>query len=277
MAHGIKPVLPFDLILATFLVPNLTNPMTTAELIATWIRQLQRREDDLAVIHANVLKSRFESVQQFEQHVKPSLPLSSPHPSIHPSYYSLTILWLFKDCKTNPPVHLSASNTSQPPMQHIIWHEDGWLITLEEWKSIQQSVVLVAHTWLDVLSTGHLPPSATSVPQKKVFYRHHFLKEWLQALRELELLTPLLSLCGSTWKAEKVLGSVLQDKPTHLSSSQHNPHVPQLIQFPHLIPTHPLVLQLHLFTHLNPMHILMPQVLMSPPLPVLPAMFLLPV
>ncbi|KAF8259166.1 hypothetical protein EI94DRAFT_1813809 [Lactarius quietus] len=63
--------------------------------------------------------------------VKLSLPLSSPHPSIHPSYYPLTILWLFENCKTDPSVHLYASNASQPPMQHIIRHEDRQLITLE--------------------------------------------------------------------------------------------------------------------------------------------------
>jgi hypothetical protein len=32
MAHGIEPILSFDLILATFLVPNLDQPLTTAEL-----------------------------------------------------------------------------------------------------------------------------------------------------------------------------------------------------------------------------------------------------
>ena len=63
MAHGIEPVLPFDITLATFLVPNLTDKLSTADLIATRTRQLLRREDDLAVIHKNVLKSRFESVR----------------------------------------------------------------------------------------------------------------------------------------------------------------------------------------------------------------------
>ena len=66
MAHGVKPVLLFDILLATFLVPNL-NPLSTVELIATHTRQLQRCEDDLAAIHSNMLKSRFESVQQFER------------------------------------------------------------------------------------------------------------------------------------------------------------------------------------------------------------------
>ena len=67
MAHSIEPVLPFDITLATFLVPNLANSLTTVELIATQIHQLQRREDDLAAIHTNVLKSHFESIKQFER------------------------------------------------------------------------------------------------------------------------------------------------------------------------------------------------------------------
>ena len=50
MTHGIEPILPFDLTLATFLVPNLTSPLSTADLIATRARQLQTRDEDLAAI-----------------------------------------------------------------------------------------------------------------------------------------------------------------------------------------------------------------------------------
>jgi len=70
MAHGIEPVLPFDITLATFLVPNLADKLSTVDLIAAHARQLQRREDDLAAIHSNILKSRFESVHQFERQFK---------------------------------------------------------------------------------------------------------------------------------------------------------------------------------------------------------------
>src|SRR6266566_2300108 len=70
MAHGIEPVLPFDITLSTFLVLNLTDKLSTADLIATRAWQLLRREDDLAAIHTNVLKSRFESVHQFERQFK---------------------------------------------------------------------------------------------------------------------------------------------------------------------------------------------------------------
>ncbi|KAF8266666.1 hypothetical protein EI94DRAFT_1802865 [Lactarius quietus] len=153
---------------------------------------------------------------------KPTLPLPFPHPSVRPSHYPPTVLWLFDDCKTDPSVHLSAGNKSRPPMQDIIQHKDGQVITVDKWKLIRQSAVVIAHAHLDVLSTSHLPPSAASLPRKIVFYRCHFLKEWLQAVRALEVLAPLLSLCGGTWKAEKALASVLQDKP--LQPPSHAPH-----------------------------------------------------
>jgi hypothetical protein len=73
MAHGVEPLLPFDITLATFLVPNLTKPLSTADLIATHARQLELREDDLASIRDNVLKSRLASVRQFERRYENTL------------------------------------------------------------------------------------------------------------------------------------------------------------------------------------------------------------
>ena len=58
MAHGVEPVLPFDLTLATFLVLNLVEPLSTADLLAIHARQLQMRDDNLAAIHDNVLASQ---------------------------------------------------------------------------------------------------------------------------------------------------------------------------------------------------------------------------
>jgi hypothetical protein len=66
MAHGVEPVLPFDITLATFLVLNLTDQLSTVDLIATHTRQLQRREGDFAAIHSNILKRRFEFGYQFK-------------------------------------------------------------------------------------------------------------------------------------------------------------------------------------------------------------------
>ena len=73
MAHGIEPILPFNLTLATFLVPDLNHPLSTTELLASCTHQLQKRQDDLDSIHERVLKSRFASVQQFEKQFKNSI------------------------------------------------------------------------------------------------------------------------------------------------------------------------------------------------------------
>ena len=67
MTHGVEPILPFDITLATFLIPNLTAPLSTSELITTRARQLQTRESDLADVHNNIVKSRFSAAQSFER------------------------------------------------------------------------------------------------------------------------------------------------------------------------------------------------------------------
>jgi len=59
MVHGVEPLLPFDITLATFLVPNLTKPLSTTDLIAIRARQLKMHEDDLASIHQ--FKRRYEN------------------------------------------------------------------------------------------------------------------------------------------------------------------------------------------------------------------------
>src|SRR5712671_4554529 len=42
MVHGVEPVLPFDITLATFLAPNYDRPLSTEELLSTRARQLER-------------------------------------------------------------------------------------------------------------------------------------------------------------------------------------------------------------------------------------------
>jgi len=67
MAHGVEPILPFNLTLATFLVPDLCRPLLTNELLAAHTQQLQLHQADLDKIQVRILKSRFASVQQFER------------------------------------------------------------------------------------------------------------------------------------------------------------------------------------------------------------------
>ena len=68
MAHGVEPILPFDLIQATFLIPDLTKLLSTEDLLATRTRQLQKRPTDLAAIHDRITASRHASIRQFEKH-----------------------------------------------------------------------------------------------------------------------------------------------------------------------------------------------------------------
>jgi len=68
MVHGVEPILPFDLTMATYLVPNLDMPLSTEDLLIAHARQLQKCPADLAAIHDHILTSRFASARQFEKH-----------------------------------------------------------------------------------------------------------------------------------------------------------------------------------------------------------------
>ena len=67
MAHGVEPILPFNITMATFLVPDLVKPLATNNLIAAHTQQLKKCQEDLSAIHDHILKSRFASAQQFKQ------------------------------------------------------------------------------------------------------------------------------------------------------------------------------------------------------------------
>jgi hypothetical protein len=70
MAHSIEPILPFDITLTTFLVPNLIKLLTTNKFITTCAGQLEKQQDDLTPIYSLMLKSCFASAWQFERHFK---------------------------------------------------------------------------------------------------------------------------------------------------------------------------------------------------------------
>ena len=67
MAHSIEPILPFDLVEATFLVPKIDKPLSYVDLIATHACQLEKRTLDLAMIKDRVLKAHYTSIAQFEK------------------------------------------------------------------------------------------------------------------------------------------------------------------------------------------------------------------
>ena len=67
MAHGVEPLLPFDISEATYLMGPLDTPMSEAELIAIRARQLQKRPEDLEKIKERIWESRKVSARRFER------------------------------------------------------------------------------------------------------------------------------------------------------------------------------------------------------------------
>jgi hypothetical protein len=66
IAHGVEPLLPFDLAEATYMVPP-QSAMFTIELIALRARQLQKRPEDLDTIRDCIIKAHFTSIHQFKK------------------------------------------------------------------------------------------------------------------------------------------------------------------------------------------------------------------
>jgi hypothetical protein len=66
IVHGVKPLLPFDLAEATYMVPP-QSAMSTTELIVLRAHQLQKRPEDLDTIRDRIIKARFTSIRQFKK------------------------------------------------------------------------------------------------------------------------------------------------------------------------------------------------------------------
>ena len=156
-------------------------------------------------------------------------PLPPDQPSNCPDHYPQAILWWFDIWWPQ-----DRPQYSHLPWQQTIQHMDGALITADEWKTIHELAVTVASTCLHCLSIRHLPPSAAQQPWKMAFYhyQHYFIKEWHWAIREWEVVAPLLSYCGGIWKGEKTLACIMQD----MSSPPEPPSHPLLCLLSHSCP-----------------------------------------
>ena len=58
-------MLPFDISEATYLFPDVSKRLSTEELLAIRARQLERRDEDLALIHERVVKARLSGIAEF--------------------------------------------------------------------------------------------------------------------------------------------------------------------------------------------------------------------
>lgn len=67
LAHGVEPLLPFDLAEATYLAPTLDHLMSTEDLLAIRAKMLLKRPEDLQRVRDMVTKSRWNAVKQLEK------------------------------------------------------------------------------------------------------------------------------------------------------------------------------------------------------------------
>ncbi|KIJ31623.1 hypothetical protein M422DRAFT_185637, partial [Sphaerobolus stellatus SS14] len=63
MVHGVEPILPFDVVEASFLVPKIDKPLTREELIAIRACHLEKQPNDLVLIK----EPRYPSIAQFKK------------------------------------------------------------------------------------------------------------------------------------------------------------------------------------------------------------------
>ncbi|KAG1797722.1 uncharacterized protein HD556DRAFT_1440684 [Suillus plorans] len=66
LAHGLEPLLPFDITEATFMLPAVSSIISTSDLISLHARQLEKQDEDLALAHKRLLKSQLASVKDFQ-------------------------------------------------------------------------------------------------------------------------------------------------------------------------------------------------------------------
>jgi hypothetical protein len=67
LAHGVHPLLPFDILESTFLAPKQDFGISTEELVALRARQLAKQPEDLEEMRSKVAKSRQRNIEQFEK------------------------------------------------------------------------------------------------------------------------------------------------------------------------------------------------------------------
>ena len=67
MAHGVHPLLPFNIVEATYLAPKQDFGVTTEELIAIRARQLAKCPEDIANMQEKVTAYRRKAIEHFEK------------------------------------------------------------------------------------------------------------------------------------------------------------------------------------------------------------------
>lgn len=80
LLHGVEPVLPFDLVEATFMVEGFKSGMSPEDLLALRMRQLEKRPEDIQHAAFRLSQCRMKSKTEFEKKFQAKLMKSEFQP-----------------------------------------------------------------------------------------------------------------------------------------------------------------------------------------------------
>jgi len=115
LAHGIKPLLPFNLTEATFMLPDISTPLSTAALVGLQACQLMKHDEDLTLACQWLFSSHLASVKDFECHFSST---------IHNCDFSLGSLILVLNKKIETASNIKCKPRYFSPMV-VISHSQG--------------------------------------------------------------------------------------------------------------------------------------------------------
>ena len=64
---GTHPILPMDIVEATYLLPSPSTLLSTTDLISSRALALQKRDEDLELLHSSVFEARNKAARRFEE------------------------------------------------------------------------------------------------------------------------------------------------------------------------------------------------------------------
>lgn len=143
LLHGVHSVLPFDLAEASFIIINQQN-MTSEDLSAARIRQLQKKPEDLERAAATLRKNRLRSKKQFEKRSRTRL--------CHDSYEQGTLVLV-----RNSGIEKSMDRKSKPRYlgpYRVIRRTKGGVYALEELDGAQWKSRIAASRIMPYISRG---------------------------------------------------------------------------------------------------------------------------
>jgi len=139
--------------------------------------------------------------------------------SVRPPQYPETVLWLFEDAKVDPDSRSpSKGNESRIRLHNAIRDVNGDVVS----RSVYNSMLSTAQSHMDqILAKPDVVRANISLRYQRPFFQR-FSHHITDAVRELERSEPLLRLCGTHWKAERLLGKALTMARTASGSRSDN-------------------------------------------------------